>query len=83
MDDHKCREIRLNIHDQFDRQGEWCKCLGYLTQWAIHNPRYYCLRIDIDKYGEISACYRETWDGPVTYFIAGIRDKDGTYSTHS
>lgn len=83
MDDHKCREIRLNIHNEFDREGEWYECLGYLSSWAIHNPRYYCLKLWIARDGEISASYRETWDGPQTYFICGIRGKDGSYSTHS
>lgn len=83
MDGHKSREVRLHEHDEFDRQGDWQKCLLYLITWAIHNPRYYCLRLWIAKDGEISASYYETWGGPLTYFVCGVRHTDGTYSTHS
>ena len=77
------RTIVLNIQATLDMDDETLKVLGYLMTWACHSEKYAHLTIFQGRDDEIHAAYREKADGPVTFFMAAIRDEEGDWSTHS
>lgn len=56
--------------------------IGYLSTWAMHEPRYQNVQIFGDQEGCLHARYSNA-QGQPTFVIFGHRREDGTYSFHS
>lgn len=77
------RTIKMSFKDDFVFTAEAKLCIGYLSTWAIGSTRYAFLILSQGRNNEIGAAYHENSGGPVTYFICGVPDENGKYTTHS
>ena len=81
--DRLSRTVRLDLDPAvppYDKDRY--HAIGYLSSWAIGSLRYVSVDIYEDRRGELQATYRDA-ENNVTYFMAGVRRDDGTYSFHS
>jgi hypothetical protein len=79
------RTIKISFKEDFVFTAEAKLCIGYLSTWALGSARYAFLLLSQGRDNEIEACYKEG-DGSefkTTYFICGVPDSDGKYTTHS
>jgi len=79
------RTIKMSFKEDFIFTAEAKLCIGYLSSWALGSASYAFLHLSQGRDNEIHAAYSEG-DGrefPTKYFICGVPDSDGKYTTHS